>query len=82
MTVTTDLTYITAGLFTRFIPHTSAGEDAWRVMANQGQEAILSIHTGAVLAQLRAAGYKVAKAKKAAPITISEIDSLLAELSA
>ncbi len=78
--VMNDLTYTTNGLFTRFIPHTEAGESAWRVMANQGQEAILSIHTGAVLAQLRKAGYSVKKAPKAAKVTASEIDNLLAEL--
>lgn len=75
-----DLTYITSGLFTRFIPHTKAGEDAWRVMASQGQEAILSIHTGAVLAQLRKAGYCVKKAPKPAKLMASDIDNLLAEL--
>ena len=79
--IMTDLTYITAGMFTRFIPHTKAGEDAWRVMATQGQEAILSTHTGAVLAQLRKAGYSVKKAKKEkAPAWTSADDELLAQL--
>lgn len=49
-------------------------------MSTQGQEAILSIHTASVLAQLRAAGYNVKKAAKSAKVTATEIDNLLAEL--
>jgi len=44
--------------------------------------AILSFHAKATIQQLRNAGYKVAKAKKAVPVTTSEIDELLAELGA
>lgn len=79
---TFDLEYITSGLFTRFIPITKAGEDAWRTMADQDATSILSIHTASVLAQLRAAGYSVRKAPKAAKVTMQEVDDLLAELNA
>lgn len=75
-----DLTYITTGLFTRFIPHTKAGEDAWREMASHNATSVLSIHKASVLAQLREAGYSVKKARKPAKVTASEIDNLLAEL--
>lgn len=75
-----DLTYITTGLFTRFIANTPAGESAWRVMAQEtGNAAVLSIHAKNVISQLRRAGYSVAKAKKA-PSWTSEDDQLLAEL--
>lgn len=74
----TDLTYTTSGLVTSFIPETKAGEDAWRVMnADNGNDRIFTIHLPQVLNQLRKAGYKVAKAKKAA---IGDIDAMLAEL--
>lgn len=70
---TFDLEYINTGLFTRFVPNTPAGEDAWRVMDGG---AVLSIHAANVIAQLRKAGYGVAKAKKPA----QTIDEILAEL--
>lgn len=76
---TSDLAYITSGLFTRFAPNTKAGEEAWREMANHDATSILTIHLTSVLAQLRKAGYSVAKAKKASAWT-SEDDQLLAEL--
>lgn len=76
----TDLEYTTNGLFTRFYPNTAAGEDAWREMAEEtGNGAVLSIHAKNVIAQLRKAGYSVAKAKKA-PAWTSADDELLAEL--
>jgi hypothetical protein len=81
--MTHDLTYTTDGLYTRFFPHTKAGEDAWREMAKaDGVAAVLNIHAKAVLQQLRAAGYTVAKAKKAKPVTIQEIDDILNQLEA
>lgn len=76
---TFDLTYINTGLFTRFIPHTKAGEDAWRVMNAANGETVLSIHSENVIGQLRRAGYSVAKAKKASAWTSAD-DQLLAEL--
>lgn len=79
---TSDLTYITSGLFTRFMPNTPAGEAAWNVMAKEtgrGNAAVLSIHAKNVICQLRNAGYSVTKAKKA-PAWTSADDELLAEL--
>ena len=76
----TDLTYTQDGMFTRFFPVTDAGVDAWRVMAEKdGVAAVLSFEAARVIAQLRKAGYSVAKAKKE-KISVAEIDSLLAEL--
>ena len=77
-----DLTYTTSGMFTAFIPETKAGEDTWRVMnAQVNGDRILTIHLPAVLRQLRAAGYKVAKAKRK-KVSMGEVDALLAELAA
>lgn len=45
---TPDLEYIKTGLFTRFMPNTSAGEDAWRVMHEANGETVLSIHAAIV----------------------------------
>lgn len=72
-----DLEYTTNGLFTRFYPNTPAGEDAWREMAMEdGVAAMLSMHVKSVIAQLRGAGYTVARAKKSS----QTIDEILAEL--
>lgn len=76
---TFDLTYITSALFTRFVPNTTAGEEAWREMATEsGAASVLTIHAGNVIAHLRKAGYSVAKAKKA-PTWTSADDELLVE---
>jgi len=77
----TDLTYITDGMSTRFIPQTTAGENAWRELAaqNDGVATVFNFHAQAVIAQLRGAGYKVAKAKRE-KVSMGEIDALLAEL--
>lgn len=76
-----DLTYsCTDGIWTRFYAETPAGEDAWRVMAAadpQGVVAFLPLQVGGVLAQLRAAGLSVAKAR---PVKAGELDAILAEL--
>lgn len=75
----TDLEYITTGLFTRFMPNTPAGEAAWAEMAkDDGCAAVLTTHAKAVIAQLRKAGYSVAKAKK----PTQSIEQILAELGA
>lgn len=74
-----DLTYLDKGLFTTFIPHTPAGENAWRVMHEANGEAVLSIHAKNVIGQLRKAGYSVTKAKKA-PAWTGADDELLAQL--
>lgn len=72
-----DLSYINTGMFTRFIPNTPAGEDAWRVMAlEDGCVAVLTMHLDSVLRQLRKAGYSVGKD---VPVRISD-DELLTEL--
>jgi type IV secretory pathway VirB9-like protein len=78
-----DLTYTTDKMFTRFIPQTTAGENAWRELAaqNDGVATVFNFHAQAVIAGLRNAGYKVAKAAKQ-KISMVEIDSLLAELAA
>lgn len=76
--MTPDLEYFTSGLFTRFVPNTPAGEDAWREMAKDGGCAtVLSHHAKAVIAQLRATGYSVAKAKPVVAIFDDELLSLL-----
>lgn len=79
----TDLTYTTDGMFTRLYPETTAGENAWRELAeqNDGVATVFNFHAQAVIAQLRVAGYKVAKAKRE-KISMGEVDALLAELAA
>lgn len=76
-----DLTYsCTDGIWTRFYPETPAGEDAWRTMAAadaQGVVAFLPGQVPGIIAQLRAAGYSVAKAR---PVKAGELDAILAEL--
>lgn len=72
--MTKDLEYINTGMFTRFVPNTPAGEDAWRVIDG----CVLSIYLDNVLRQLRKAGLSVGKAK---PCKTS-VDDILAELEA
>ena len=63
----TDLTYTQNEFWTRFIPHTDAGIDAFRVIANadkDGECVVLNMHKDAVLKQMRNAGLVVKKAKK------------------
>lgn len=78
MTKQVDLEYLNTSLFTRFVPNTPAGEDAWNEMARgeYGNAAVLAIHAKTVIAQLRKAGYSVAKVKK----PTQTIDEILAEL--
>lgn len=73
-----DITYTQDGMFTRFYPETKDGEVVWNEMANQmgGTAAVLNFEANKVIAQIRAAGYKVAKAKK----VTQSIDEILAEL--
>lgn len=65
-----DLTYRTLGLFTMFIPHTPAGEDAWREIASksEGTGKVFTMHLNYCLKQLRAEWYQVSKAGKPEPI--------------
>ncbi len=73
-----DLEYIITGMFTRFLPNTPAGEDAWRIMADEdGSATVLSIHSKRVIRDLRNAGYTVAKAK---PCNMS-VDIILSQLN-
>lgn len=74
-----DLEFSNNGLFTRFFPNTLEGEVAWKEMHKTHPEAIvLTIHANSVIAQLRKAGYSVAKQK---PCKLST-DQILAELEA
>lgn len=74
----TDISYKTDGMFTRFYPESTQGESVWREMADKmdGGAAVLNFEAARVIAEIRKAGYKVAKAK---PVTMSN-DELLAEL--
>lgn len=76
----TDLEYTADNMFTRFFPNTPAGVDAWNTMAREmdGVATVLNIHSKNVIAQLKAAGYSVSKAKK----SNDSIDSILTELFA
>lgn len=78
-----DLTYSCPdGIWTRFYPESPAGEAAYNVMAKadpQGVVAFLPGQVPGVLAQLKAAGYRVAKAR---PVKAGELDAILAELDA
>jgi len=77
----TDLTYIQDDMFTRFIPASDAGENIWRQLAaqNDGVAAVFNHHAKSVIAQIRKAGYSVAKSK---PVKDSEIEDILRELEA
>lgn len=74
-----DLTYSNDGMFTRFYPETPAGEEAWRTMAQGGAAAFLPFQIPGILSQLRAAGYKVSKAR-VVKMSGRETDDLAAEL--
>lgn len=72
-----DLEYINDGLFTKFMPVTKAGEEAWREMAKEdGVAAVYVCQANSVLAQLRTAGYSVRKAK----VCKKSINKIMAEL--
>lgn len=74
-----DISYLIQGMFTVFFPETSAGEDAWRVIAAQdGYGKVLTVHLASVLRQIRRDGLIVAKARKPAA---RELDAILNELS-
>lgn len=59
-----DISYTNDKMFTRFMPESKAGEDVWREMASKmgGVAAVLNFEAKAIIAQMRAAGYKVGKA--------------------
>ncbi len=76
-----DVSYKVDGLFTTFIPDTAQGEIAVREMMaqNENSNKVFSVHSSAVIEQLRKAGYVVRKAK---PVTRADIDNLFDELDA
>jgi hypothetical protein len=79
---TPDLTYKKSGLFTLFMPETSAGHVAWAAIAKrtEGTGKVFTIHLDQTLRQLRKAGYSVAENKQRAEnIGISD-DELLTKL--
>ena len=79
-----DLIYTQNGFFTRFVPNTKEGEEAYNeIYRITGDGAVRNDHLKATLKQLRCAGYKVSKAKvsKAKKEKVmSEIDDLLNQL--
>lgn len=61
----TDLTYLTTGFFTVFLPESKEGETAYKEMIEQNSSPkILTMDLKNVLYQLKKAGYVVKKAKK------------------
>lgn len=79
-----DLIYTQNGFFTRFVPNTKEGEEAYNeIYRVTGDGAVRNDHLKATLKQLRNAGYKVSKAKVSKvkkEKVMSEIDDLLNEL--
>ena len=77
-----DLEYIDHGMFTSFIPVSKEGEVAFNEMAayTEGTGKVLSMHKQSTIQQLRQAGYKVGKAKKAKEITAEQAEDMLREL--
>jgi hypothetical protein len=61
-----DLTYLKQGLFTAFVPHSKAGEDAWREIANHtgGTGKVFTAQLPSFLREIRKAGYSVMLQKK------------------
>lgn len=69
-----DITWLDEGLFTCFIPNTDAGAVPYRQMIEEdGSPKVLSIHRNRVIAQLRRAGYTVAKARKPKPLNADDL---------
>lgn len=77
-----DIIYINQGLFTAFIPQTTAGEVVFNSMAQdtQGTGKVLSIHAKAVIQQIKAQGYTVGKAPKVKALTADDLDGMMKEL--
>lgn len=77
-----DLTYSDDGLFIAFYADTAAGEEACRELAkhSEGTCKFLASQKAGIIAQLRAAGYRVAKAKPHKPLAPAELDRLLEAL--
>lgn len=80
MKTQTDIEYSNDGLWTRFYTNTEAGEIVWRELAkSDGVAAVLTIHAKTVIAQIKAAGYSIRKAK---PVSDLQINKILDELGA
>lgn len=77
-----DFSYTDQGLFTAFIPNTKAAETAWRELATvtDGTGKVPTVQAKQFIHQLKVAGYTVGKAPKAKPLTLDQIDDMLAEL--
>lgn len=75
-----DITYIKDGLFTVFVSASSAGDKLMSQMMSQngGSNKVPTIQADATIAQIRARGYVVRKAK---PITQKEMDAIFSELN-
>lgn len=75
-----DLVYIQDGYWTRFVPVTDAGAEAWSVMAEAYGNGCVSVpphHVKSIKRQLRDAGYTVGKAK---PMPLDEIFAEMDEM--
>lgn len=73
-----DLEYTQNGFWSRFIPNTKAGEEAYKeIIRITGDGAVWNNHLKQTLKQLRDSGYTVSKAKKP---TQQEIDEILKEI--
>ena len=77
-----DITYTEDGLFVAFYADTAAGEEACRELAkhSDGTCKFLAPMRAGIVAQLRAAGYRVAKGKPHKPMAPGELDRLLEAL--
>lgn len=77
-----DIEYIDHGMFTSFIPMSKAGEVAFNQLAEytDGTGKVLTMYKQSTILQLRRAGYKVGKAKKAGKVTAEKADDMLREL--
>lgn len=83
--MTADLTYSCNQGITRFFPETPAGEEAYSVMAAADPDGVVAFfpqQVPGVMRQLWAAGLTVRKAKATKPLSLDEIDAMLAELGA
>jgi len=74
-----DLTYMRTGLFVCFFAESDAGAQAWEELARQsdGTAKFWPRQLPGILAQLRNAGLRVAKAKAPAALTDAEYAELL-----
>ena len=76
-----DLTYISNGFYTRFIPNTKSGEEAYyEIYKVTGDGAVRNDHLKATLKQLRVAGYTVSKSKISKAKKEKEMTTIMSEL--